>query len=75
MDRWDVLILMGAGYVGVMVLVRLMAVRRNQLVDQVRSQLEEQHAKKSKQLKKRLRLKIVTWRKSLSGCAHIQLDY
>lgn len=75
MDRWDVLILMGAGYVGVMVLVRLMAVRRNQLVDQVRSQLEEQHAKKSKQLKKRLRLKIVTWRKILSGCAHIQLDY
>ncbi len=75
MDRWDVLILMGAGYVGVMVLVRLMAVRRNQLVDQVRSQLEGQHGKKSKQLKKRLRLKIVTWRKSLSGCAHIQLDY
>ncbi len=75
MDRWDVLILMGAGYMGVMVLVRLMAVRRNQLVDQVRSQLEEQHAKKSKQLKKRLRLKIVTWRKILSGCAHIQLDY
>ncbi len=75
MDRWDVLILMGAGYMGVMVLVRLRAVRRNQLVDQVRSQLEEQHAKKSKQLKKRLRLKIVTWRKILSGCAHIQLDY
>ncbi|MCH2596295.1 MAG: hypothetical protein MKZ95_10900 [Pirellulales bacterium] len=75
MDRWDVLILMGAGYVGVMVLVRLMAVRRNQLVDQVRRQLEGQHAKKSKQLKKRLRLKIVTWRKILSGCAHIHLDY
>jgi hypothetical protein len=42
MDRWDVLILLAAAYVAVMTLVRLMAARRNQLVDQVRSQLEQQ---------------------------------
>ena len=46
MDRWDVLIIFFAGYVAVMTLVRLMAKRRNQLVDQVRGQLEEQQAKK-----------------------------
>jgi len=42
MDRWDILIIAGAGYVAVTTLVRLMAARRNQLVDQVRQQVEQQ---------------------------------
>jgi len=46
MDRWDVLIGFAASYVAVMALVRLMAGRRNQLVNQVRSQVGEQRAKK-----------------------------
>ncbi len=44
MDRWDIFILLAAAYVAVMTLVRLMAARRNQLVDQVRSQLEQQQS-------------------------------
>ena len=42
MDRWDLLIIAIAGYVAVMSLVRLMARRRNQLVDQVREQIKAQ---------------------------------
>jgi hypothetical protein len=42
MDRWDILIMAGAGYLAVMTLVRLMAARRNQLVNQVRQQVEQQ---------------------------------
>ena len=42
MDRWDIMILAGAGYVAVTALVRLMAARRNHLVDQVRQQMEQQ---------------------------------
>ncbi len=44
MDRWDIMILAGAGYVAVTALVRLMAARRNHLVDQVRQQMEQQRA-------------------------------
>ncbi len=42
MDRWDIMIIAGAGYVAVTALVRLMAARRNHLVDQVRQQMEQQ---------------------------------
>jgi len=42
MDRWDVLIIAAASYVAVVSLVRLMAVRRNQLVEQVREQIDQQ---------------------------------
>ena len=42
MDRWDVLILLVAGYLAVMVLVRMMAQRRNQLVDHIRQRIVEQ---------------------------------
>ncbi|MGI9427273.1 MAG: hypothetical protein ACR2NM_01350 [Bythopirellula sp.] len=44
MDRWDVLIIAAAGYIAAMTLVRLMAARRNQLVDQVRQQVEQQRS-------------------------------
>ena len=41
MDRWDLLLLAAAGYVAVLSLVRLMARRRNELVDEVRGQIAE----------------------------------
>ncbi len=53
MDRWDVLIVLVAGYVAVMALVRLMARRHNELVGHVREQIVRQRgqakpAKKSR---------------------------
>ncbi len=48
MDRWDVFIILAAGYVAVMALVRLMARRRNQVLEQVREQIETQSPKKKK---------------------------
>lgn len=48
MDRWDVFIILIAGYVAVMTLVRLMTRRRNQVLEQVREQIEAQHPKKKK---------------------------
>jgi len=42
MDRWDIMIIAGAGYIAVMTLVRLMTARRNHLVGQVRQQVEQQ---------------------------------
>lgn len=44
MDRWDILIIVVAGYLAIMTLVRLMAARRDQLVQQVRQQIEQQRA-------------------------------
>ena len=51
MDRWDWLIYGVAGYVAVMTLVRLMAHRRNELIEQVRQQIE--NAPKPKKTKKK----------------------
>lgn len=45
MDRWDVIIVLAAGYVAIMSLVRMMARRRNQVVDHVREQIAEQREK------------------------------
>ena len=42
MDGWDIVMIAAASYVAVISLVRLMARRRNQLVEQVRRQMEEQ---------------------------------
>jgi hypothetical protein len=55
MDRWDVLIVAVAAYVAVMTLVRLMIHRRDELVGQVRQQmddLQKQKKKAAKQAKK-----------------------
>jgi hypothetical protein len=41
MDRWDVLIVAVAAYVAVMTLVRLMTHRRDELVGQVRQQIDD----------------------------------
>ena len=46
MDRWDVVLLVVAGYVAITALVRLMIRRRDQLLDELR-----QHFKKSKKRK------------------------
>lgn len=40
MDRWDVLIYAAAVYVAATSLVRMMANRRNELIEQVREQVE-----------------------------------
>jgi hypothetical protein len=47
MDRWDIMILAGAGYVAVTTLVRLMVARRNHLIDQVRQQVEQQRGQQT----------------------------
>lgn len=48
MDRWDVFIILVAGYVAVMTLVRLMARRRSQMMGYVREQIADQLSKKKK---------------------------
>jgi hypothetical protein len=40
MDRWDVVLLIVAGYVSVLSLVRLMANRRNELVSKIREEID-----------------------------------
>ncbi len=45
MDRWDVIIMLVAVYMAVMSLVRLMARRRNQVVDHVREKIAEHRGK------------------------------
>ena len=53
MDRWDVIIIVVAGYVAVMSLVRLMSSRHNQMLVQIREQLTKQLRKKKKKTKKK----------------------
>ena len=52
MDRWDVIIIVVAGYVAMMSLVRLMSSRHNQMLVQIREQLTKQLRKKKKTKKK-----------------------
>jgi hypothetical protein len=40
MDRWDVFLFVVAGYVAILSLVRLMANRRNELVEKIREEIE-----------------------------------
>ncbi len=51
MDRWDVLIVAVAGYVAILSLTRLMANRRNELIEQAREQIATQMKRKKKQKK------------------------
>jgi hypothetical protein len=44
MDRWDVLVVIVAGYVAVVTLVRLMTNRRNELVAKIRDEIAKQQA-------------------------------
>lgn len=49
MDRWDILLLGFASYIAITTLVKLMAARRNELVDQVKAQVEQQKMKQQAQ--------------------------
>ncbi len=46
MDNWDIVILVVAGYAAVMSLVRLMAHRRDRLVEEFREQMETEAQRK-----------------------------
>jgi len=48
MDRWDLLLLGISGYVAVTALVRLMAKRRNQVIQQMHRDVEGQVAAQAK---------------------------
>jgi hypothetical protein len=52
MDSWDVTLLVVAGYLAVVTLVRLMARRRNQVFEELRQKAEEE---KSKQVQAELK--------------------
>ena len=45
MDSWDVTLLVVAGYLAVVSLVRLMARRRNQIFEELRQKVEEEKRK------------------------------
>jgi hypothetical protein len=44
MDGWDILLALVAGYVALVSLVRLMANRRNELVEKIRNEIAKQRA-------------------------------
>ena len=44
MDRWDLLLMGGSAYVAMISLIRLMARRRNQLLQQFHREIEEQRS-------------------------------
>ena len=46
MDRWDWVLLAAAGFVAVVVLVRLMLNHRNRLLMQLRAEIEQEQARK-----------------------------
>ena len=45
MNGWDMLLALVAGYVAVVSLVRLMAHRRNELVEKIRKEIDKQRAR------------------------------
>ena len=47
MDSWDVTLLVVAGYLAVVTLVRLMARRRNQVFEELRQKAEEEKRKQA----------------------------
>ena len=51
MDQWDLVLIIAAGYVAAMALVRLMTWRRDQMLAEFRQQMED--AKKRKEAEKR----------------------
>ncbi len=46
MDSWDVTLLVVAGYLAIVTLVRLMARRRNQVLEEFRQKAEEEKKRK-----------------------------
>jgi hypothetical protein len=47
MDNWDVTLLVVMGYLAIVALVRLMARRRDQLLDEFRRQIGEEQKRKA----------------------------
>jgi hypothetical protein len=44
MDRWDIFLIVGAAYLAIVSLVRLMAARRDAVVKELRAQIEARRA-------------------------------
>ena len=44
MDRWDIFLIVGAAYLAIISLVRLMAARRDAVVKELRAQIEAHRA-------------------------------
>lgn len=56
MDAWDIALLVAAGYVAVVTLVRLMRARRDTVIDELVAEAEEeQERKKQKERRERRR--------------------
>ena len=53
MDGWDLALLVGAGYVAVTALVRLMIRRRDQLLDEFRREMAKQTRRKETERRRR----------------------
>ena len=53
MDGWDVALLVVAGYVALVTLVRLMIRRRNQMLDEFRSELKKEKRRKEAEERER----------------------
>ena len=56
MDRWDVVLMVIAAYLALVVLVRMMAGRRNKLIGELREQMER-HPSRGKKSKSKKDLK------------------
>jgi hypothetical protein len=52
MDQWDLVLIVAAGYVAAMALVRLMAWRRDQMLAEFRRQMEDARKRKEAEKKK-----------------------
>ncbi len=49
MDGWDIALLVIAGYVAVVALIRLMTRRRDQMIDEFREEVEKEQNRKAAQ--------------------------
>ncbi len=58
-DRWDVLLLVIAGYVAVMSLVRLMSTRRRELAAKFRAQMQAERQRVAAEVARKKRAEIM----------------
>ena len=57
MNRWDVVLLVVAGYVAITALIRLMIRRRDQLLDELRQHFKKNKRRKEANMREKDRLK------------------
>ena len=62
-NGWDVVVLVAAGYVGAMALVRLMIRRRNQVLDEFRQQMKAERRRKRQEEREE---ELSQWRKKVA---------